>query len=295
MTNPMTTAAQLTDYKVWLTTLGYSESKVSSNPRTVKEFMEWLSHKKSKTLEVVKAQDLNQYKEYLTKRPNKRRPGGLSVSHINGSLTVLRQFSKYLRKTGQQPLPIDLPNLKEQTTTTKRTLTNQEIESLYQATTNDHLGERDKAILALYYGCGLRKSEGYRLDVNDIDFHSNYIQVRKSKNGKSRKVPMTGRVKEDLETYVYQSRSLVIKKGETSLLVSNRGTRLSLEGIVYQFKKLQERTSLKENKTSLHTLRHSIATHLLQKGMKLENISLFLGHKSLDSTQVYTHITHAVL
>ena len=94
-----------------------------------------------------------------------------------------------------------------------------------------------------------------------------------------------------LEDYLFNVREKLIdkSKSEYSVLVTEKGSRLSPESVTYILQKMLTDAKIK-TKASPHTLRHSIATHLLQSGMKLESIALFLGHKSLDSTQIYTHL-----
>ena len=112
---------------------------------------------------------------------------------------------------------------------------------------------------------------------------------------------MSQQVQEDLEHYLYQARPLLLDKAgqqmekqTARLFITEQGTVLTGQSIAYRLQVLQKKSStLQEKKIGLHLLRHSIATHLLQAGMRLENIALFLGHKSLDSTQLYTHIIHA--
>ena len=150
---------------------------------------------------------------------------------------------------------------------------------------------RDRALLAVYYGCGLRKSEGRQLDQSDILWERNLIYVRKGKNYKERYVPMTEKVREDLQDYQYSSRPAFPRSEQPAFFLSQKGGRLS-GCILYQRIKHLLQTAEIDKPAGLHTLRHSIATHLLQSGMKLEQISRFLGHSSLESTQVYTHIVH---
>jgi integrase/recombinase XerD len=97
-----------------------------------------------------------------------------------------------------------------------------------------------------------------------------------------------------LQEYIYDWRPLIVKdKNDDAFFISQRGTRMTTESMGLRLKILQQRTddiNLQEKNVRLHVLRHSIATHLLQNGMELEKIARFLGHSSLESTQVYTHL-----
>lgn len=207
---------------------------------------------------------------------------------MRSHLTILRRLARYLRETGQQSFDVDI-RITGKSSNIKNIFTGEEIRQLYQATGNDLLGLRDKAILTVYYGCGLRKSEGVNLDVNDVLFDRNLLFVRKGKNYKERFVPMTEAVREDLITYIECARSVLLTTETNALFISYLGNRLTGSSISERFQKLKTRAGI-EKTAGLHSLRHSIATHLLQSGMKLEQIKTFLGHSSLESTQIYTHI-----
>ena len=208
---------------------------------------------------------------------------------------MLTKLSKYLKHTENQHVPFKLQRLKHEPKT-PNTLTTEEIKELYkQIHTADNylLGIRDRAMLSIYYGCGLRKKEGLLLETTDIDFTRKLVYVRHPKNKHERYVPMSKQVQEDLENYLYQARPNLLKENTDRLLLTITGNLIEGQSITHRLQVLQNKSTLKDKKITLHLLRHSIATHLLQAGMKLENIALFLGHKSLDSTQLYTHIIHA--
>jgi len=168
---------------------------------------------------------------------------------------------------------------------------------LYHAAENTPYGIRDKAMLGIYYGCGLRRNEGLQLDLNDILFERALVYVRAGKNYTERYVPIQEQVLQDLSQYLQQARPGLLVKTTTqpALFVSQRGDRPDAQSLYLRLKKLQQdagEASLQNKTIGLHTLRHSIATHLLMQGMKLERIAQFLGHKSIESTQIYTHLAH---
>jgi len=153
---------------------------------------------------------------------------------------------------------------------------------------------RDRAMLAVFYGCGLRRNEGYHLDISDINFDRQMLHVRKGKGYKERYVPFNKANQKYLQEYIYDHRSnLTLDKREEAFFISYKYKRMKGQSLLLRLKVLQSQTNnpeLIDKEITLHTLRHSIATHLLQAGMKLENISRFLGHSSLESTQIYTHL-----
>jgi integrase/recombinase XerD len=133
--------------------------------------------------------------------------------------------------------------------------------------------------------------------MDDILFDRQLVYVRAGKNYTERYVPANPKVLKDIQTYVQQARPTLLVKDqkETALFISQRGERPDGQSLGLRLKGLQEKTEndvLQNKKIGLHTLRHSIATHLLMGGMKLERVAQFLGHKSIESTQIYTHLAH---
>jgi len=170
-------------------------------------------------------------------------------------------------------------------------LTMAEVKELYKACDASILGLRDKVMLGIYYGCGLRRNEGAQLDVSDIDFKGQLVYVRKGKNYKERYVPANEITLQHIKDYLDHSRPFLLTRDKTSaLFISDKGNRAQGHSLLLRLRRLAKLSKLQKN-IRLHTLRHSIATHLLQGGMKLEHISKFLGHASLESTQIYTHVS----
>ena len=177
-------------------------------------------------------------------------------------------------------------------------LTTTEVSALFEAATiygaHEHTRLRDRAILVLLYSCGLRRNEASKLDLKDVFYGKELIHVRAAKNRKERLVPINGYNLELLEEYIYDGRPLFKNADKTeALLIGQTGDRLLGGGLNYRIKLIQKAVTdlnLQEKKVTAHLLRHSIATHLLAQGMKIEDIQTFLGHSSLESTQIYTHI-----
>ena len=157
-------------------------------------------------------------------------------------------------------------------------------------------------MLSIYYGCGLRKSEGTSLKTSDILTERKLIHVRKGKGSKERYVPVTGNNLNHITEYLQNGRNLLLNQNESdpvlsgakaSFFINQYGTACSDQALSARLDRLAKNSNnrvLQAKKPSLHTLRHSIATHLLQQGMDIEMIRKFLGHSSLESTQIYTHI-----
>ncbi|WP_035614570.1 tyrosine recombinase XerC [Haloferula sp. BvORR071] len=143
---------------------------------------------------------------------------------------------------------------------------------------------RDAAILELFYSCGLRISELRGLDVKDIDFHGENVRVT-GKGSKERIVPIGGPALAALQRYL---REAVVTNGP--IFLGKRRTRITQQAIDLLLKKYLKLSSI-PFKISPHKLRHSFATHLLDAGADLRSVQSLLGHASLSTTQIYTHVT----
>jgi len=294
-------------FKGWLDVLGYAPSTVYNLPLHARELLHYLESEGVQRIGETTTSHIKSYYDKLNERHNVRRGGGLSDAHLNKHLQALRKFTDYLRQVGRLNLDVtaikNIPQGKPQIDY----LTTDEILLLFQATHQEtdwgNLSEakqkaiqsRDRAMLSIYYGCGLRRNEGVQLNVEDIHFDQRQLHVRKGKNYKERHVPISKKSLKYLTEYIYDHRpSLNLTGKQSALFLNYRGKRMQGQGLIIRLKRLQYLAGdikLQEKEIGLHSLRHSIATHLLQAGMPLESISRFLGHTSLESTQIYTHLT----
>ncbi len=276
-------------FSEWLRILNFEPTSQRDMPKMLAEFLEYLENQNCTHPHEIQEAHLKNYLSYLHERPNRKWGGGLSKNYIRKQLQVMKKFSSYLTESGQESFAVKI-RIKGKGTNIKSILNTQEITQLYQATKDDPLGQRDKAMLALYYGCGLRKNEGLSLDVSDILMEKELVYIRKGKGHKARYVPLSGQHKTDLESYLTYGRPyLTAQKKEEALLLNVNGSRLKTA--YERIQKLKVIAGIKKP-VGLHTLRHSIASHLLHSGMKLEQIQRFLGHSSMESTQIYTHLKH---
>lgn len=292
------------EYALWLNTLGFSGTLCYNYKHSIRDFFEWLQDRNIHTVTHITHTHISTYFEYLQTRPNQRRKGkGLSVSYLNHNFDCINKFLEFLHQMGMNNAPI--PNNfrikpdKQARIDKIEPLTKEEIQILQDNITNPELYtatyytyktiERKqytlRLLFALYYGCGLRRKEGFKLTLDDIDFERKTVFVKQGKGYKDRIVPMSKGVYDTLQDYIYNFRHLY-KLTHKRLFV------LSSPQIAQSLKILQSvcgNENIRNKNITLHTLRHSIATHLLQNGMSIENIALFLGHDSLESTQIYTH------
>lgn len=281
-------------FREWLSVIGYAESSVYGIPISVREFLAWLEQNRIFDIKAITSDHVNEYFENLRHRVNKRRGGGLSDSYLNKHLQALKRFSTYLRETTGSGFLVETKTFKE-AHVVKDVLTIKEVQMLFDATDDTVFGLRDRVLLGIYYGCGLRRNEGVQMDTDDILFDRQLLYIRNGKNYTERYVPVKGKVLRYLADYIHGGRPALIREGRSgnAFLLSARGERISGQSLLLRLKGMQEATqdaTLMQKEIGLHSLRHSIATHLLMQGMKLERIAQFLGHRSLESTQIYAHI-----
>ena len=207
-----TTSYQLYEksFESWLKTLNYAPGTVYFSPLYLREFFGFLEQENIVKIEQVKKTDIENYFQYLLKRKNERTGRGLSINYLHSHLGAIKRFAQYLRATRHKTLPVSI-ELPEPAAAGKQIFTKEEIRKLYESTYEPPkwislriLGFRDRAILAVYYGCGLRRSEGSALNIEDILFEKSLIYVRKGKNYKERYVPMASNVRRYLQAYLMQ-------------------------------------------------------------------------------------------
>jgi len=286
-------------FERWLVAMGYAESTIQGSVNYVRDFYLWLKVSSVTEINQIDTRVVRAYYGHLQKRKHKRGSGSLSDNYINSNINALKRFSRYLQESGKGNLEIDLQR-RSITTKPRIILSQDEIHAMYRVcgkASEVHsklLGIRDRAILGVYYGCGLRRSEGIALNIADVQLKEKMIHVRKGKNYRERYVPMTERVADDLAEYILVAREHILgfkQIRHEALFLSMQVKRLCGNQLIERVKMLARKAGI-EKEVGLHILRHSIATHLLQSGLSLEEVSQFLGHASLESTQIYTHIAH---
>lgn len=288
-------------YTTWLDTLGFSSGVVTDYNYRVRDFLEWLEFQSVNQINQLNQKHVTNYFSYLETRPNKRIKGALlSVSHLNHNFIAIDKLLEFLYGQGLQSAPSPT-NYRMQVDKDERIqkieiLTKDQIKTLYSAIENTypklnftHQEQNQyqlKLIFALYYACGLRLSEGAKISFQDIDFERKTVFVQKGKNYKDRIIPMSTGVYNSLQDYIYNFRNK-LKSPHNRLFLT---TKNNLNKMLKHLQNVCEDEQIQQKRLSMHVLRHSIATHLLQNGMSIENISQFLGHSSLESTQIYTHL-----
>ena len=290
-------------YGQWLDILGYAEGTVYYLPSHLQEFFYYAEQRNIESLAGITPQTIKDYYRELKERANQRTSGALSKSYLNKHQQALKKFSQYLKEhNAQSSLNVHLKSEASPTEEKLNILTQSEVKELFKATECSHSEQRfrlrDKALLTVLYSCGLRRTEAVSLDISDIFFDRERIFVRKGKNYKERFIPINRKNAEILEDYIFEGRPEFYNANQSeALFISARGTRMQGMSFANRLKAIVAATSNKtiaEKAITLHILRHSIATHLLQREVPLESIKTFLGHSSLESTQIYTHLLKTI-
>lgn len=291
-----------TAFKEWLDILGFAHTTINSLPSAVREFLYYLEQNNIHQINQLTNEHIKNYYNYLISRSNQRQGGALSSNYINSNFWALEKFFEFLHHKGATGLPaINLKRLKVETLQ-REILTQEEIKELYKIVENqdnptqkqEALNHQDKVLLTIYYGCGLRRTEGINVNIDDINFDTRILHVKKGKNSKQRLIPFNKTASKILQDWIFDYRTILISdKTESKLFINRHGKPLTGNTLNSRLMRLisqSENASLKEKNITLHSLRHSIATHLLANGMDLQKVQRFLGHSSLETTQIYTHL-----
>jgi len=281
----------------------------------LERFLKYLAVQKNCSDHTIEAygRDLNQFFGYLAGTAECDEPGvglftraavreylyalsnsGLTRKSIARKLASIKSFGRFLAVEG---IVGKNPAGEVKTPKTERKepvfLSVEEIErAMKRGEKDDMVSRRNRAILELFYSTGIRLSELHGLDTDGIDFHNGVVRVL-GKGGKERMVPFGRKAREAVEDYLPLRRARLVECGEMSeraLFISRRGGRLARRSIQEAVSRHLRRISEKEH-LSPHVLRHSFATHMLDSGADLRAVQEFLGHSSLQTTQIYTHVT----
>ena len=276
-------------YRRWLQMMNYVQSSIDYGPVRLNDFLEWMQANGVTEINQITGSKVKQFFEELSHRISKTTGEVLSIATLRNYLTTINRFARFLRQTGEGNIEVPI-KFKGQAKKAIVVLTKEEINRLYLQCDDSLLGIRDRALLAVFYGCGVRRNEAVNIEIKDALPDRNLLYIRKGKGYKERYVPMVGKVRNDIINYVTTARPMMMEKEVHEVFfIGITGKPLGASSLYERFKKLLKRSGI-EKKAGLHTLRHSIATHLLINGMKLSEIAKFLGHSSLESTQIYTHL-----
>ncbi|MHB1242123.1 MAG: tyrosine-type recombinase/integrase [Gaiellaceae bacterium] len=261
----MTTAAAIDRF---LDSPALAESTRRAYASDLRGFADWLGRRGTSVDEV----DVRVLVEYASELGRAR--NGLAPATIGRKLAAVRSFLRFTLGPTRVPdaslgprRPQRLPEAPKR----------EEIESIVDAVGGDGpLGLRNRALFELVYSAGLRSAEAVRLDLGDVDFEQELVRVR-GKGGKERVVPLGEEAAHLVARYLREARPELARGANDALFLSARGRRL-------------DTSTIRRLVPHPHRLRHSFATHLLEGGADLRTIQELLGHASLSTTQVYSHV-----
>ncbi len=263
---------------------GLSKNTVESYQRDIQKLSLFLEKKGVSNIEQV------EYKHILDLLSDLK-DKDLRARSVARALVSIRQFFKYLLI---ENIIKNDPMFLIRTPKTKRTLPQvlsiEEVERLLASPDETTLkGLRDKAMIEILYATGIRVSELVGLGLNDVNFELGYL-VAYGKGSKERIVPIGEKAKDKLREYLDAGRpSLLKSRTSVNLFITRLGKKMTRQGFWKIIKNHTIRSGITK-KISPHTLRHSFATHLLERGADLRAIQIMLGHSDISTTQIYTHI-----
>jgi len=271
----------------------YAERTLAGHRWSLDLFITWARDRDLRSAADITKPILESYQRSLYHyRKNDGRP--LSVKSQRDRLSSLQLWFKWLCKENHLPAnpasELTLPRpIKRQL---PRALSAQEIRDLMNTPDiTDALGIRDRAILETIYATGIRRGEVVGLDVSDLEVERATLFIRQGKGRKDRVLPIASRALTWLERYLDKARPrLALDIGEQALFLSGYGTRFNVHALGDRVKNLMRAAGI-ERHGSCHLLRHSCATHLLDAGADTRYIQQLLGHESLATTQIYTHVS----
>lgn len=263
---------------------GLSKNTISSYRTDIAHFIEHLGPRNAGDIDRIKRQDITDYMLSLKDR-------GISGNSISRALVAIKMFYKFLVQ--ERLAKEDVAGILESPRLIRplpNVLGMAEVDKLLAAPDlRDWMGIRDKASLELMYATGMRVSEMVDLTTDGLNLDVGFIKCR-GKGSKERIVPLGKKAKEAIERYVEKVRPALAKgKSDPHVFISRLGRKISRQSFWKMIKRNARLARIKKEITP-HTLRHSFATHLLERGADLRVVQEMLGHADIATTQVYTHI-----
>lgn len=262
-----------------------TKNTISSYKNDLETFLNYIKDIGLKDLSEINSEHISAFFKLLKNLGLNERSSARYFSSIRG-------FFKYLLKNDYvESSPIEKMKAPKISRKLPSVLSVDEINMLLNSpSTEDKFGIRDKAILEVFYACGLRVSELINLKIVDLFLKENLIKVF-GKGRKERLIPIGSTAIACIENYLTQSRPFLKKnlQSENYVFLSNRGKKFSRMGVWKIVKRYVEQTNIKKE-IHPHTFRHSFATHLIEGGADLRSVQEMLGHSDISTTQIYTHI-----
>lgn len=281
---------------------GYLQSLKVRNlsNRTVQEhrwrlsrFADYLNHQGITHADGITKETVRQYQVHLYETLNDKGMQN-STGHQNNLLATVKQFTRFLKERDYivADPSRDITYAKVPKSLPRGILTPSEARKIIHAPdTSSVIGYRDRTILELLYSSGIRKEEVNNLTLNDVDYTEGFLRIIRGKGNKDRIVPIGRIACRYLENYIKTVRPELIKDPyNTYLFLSLRGNRMSKNRVWDLVKKYAQKAKVRKN-VHPHTFRHTCATAMLKNKADITIIRAFLGHESLNTTQIYTHLS----
>ena len=221
---------------------------------------------------------------------------GLSPISVSRKLTSLRMFYKYLvSESIIESSPVDLVEMPRLPKSLPKVLSVDEIKSMIDSTAESRSNQRDRAMLEVLYGCGLRVSELIGLNLGDFEFSEGFVRVL-GKGSKERWIPLGQYARKSLIEYIQGERSQFVNNNKSmkAVFCNVRGKRISRVAVWKIIQKYKLQAGI-QREISPHTFRHSFATHLIEGGADIRFVQHMLGHSDITTTQIYTHLDKTTL
>ena len=257
-------------FRKWMEANRYPESTVRTYTGMISTFLKFVGPKEA---EDCTSEDLVRIvDEYIL-------PNGLSHSFQNQMVSAVKKFYGKIYKSVIDPGEIMRPRPEHRL---PNVLSKEEVKRILDSVKN----EKHRVMLSLVYGCGLRRSEVLELLPSDVDRDRKLMKIRQAKGFKDRLVPLSDRLIQMLDQYIKHFKPVkYLFEGQ------NAGSKYSPASLEKVFRNAYEKAGIQKKDITLHGLRHSYATHLLEAGTDLRYIQALLGHKSSRTTEIYTHVT----
>jgi len=262
---------------------GLAENTVISYSRDLKKFFSFIEKKKVNYLK-TKEEDIINFIHQQSRF-------GLSSRSVARIISSIRAFYRFLiLDNALKKSPVENISSPKTWLSLPKVLKISEVENLLNQPNEKKVhGIRDKSMMELLYATGLRVSELIKLKLDAPNLEDGFL-ICKGKGGKERIIPMGGLAVVALKRYLNVSRPKLLKRESEFLFLSQQGKPFTRQGFWKKLKKYAQKVGLEE-KASPHILRHSFATHLLEKGADLRSVQSMLGHSQITTTQIYTHVS----
>lgn len=277
--------AILNSFDAYITAKGLTKSTCRELKSCIHDFMLFAECNNIELPNQCTSKLLLSYFYYITSRPKYRAIGVIQGSTPNHHVYSLRTYFGWLFSAGAISFnPIVELKFPKYFSKKVEAISNSSIQKLFNACESD----LERILLSIYYGCGLRRSEGQNLLISDIDFTQWIIIVRKGKFSKRREVPISSYLHSNFKNYLstYHNKAFA-KDKPVSFLIDEKGFPIDGSKAYNLIKLLAKKANITQEVVNLHVLRHSIATHLLENGMEIDLLRNFLGHNSIDTTHHY--------